>query len=129
MDVRLINASSKVNGKTAVALEEVRKEFEKLGLETIMVHIDNKNIHGCIIGYPVYFANVNEYTFQRYLFYSTRFDKAMKFGGTHTAAEIRVLLMSSISTHHWRNAGCVVQLLEHGVWTALRRSERSCGMS
>ena len=46
--VLLINGSPNAHGCTATALEEMRKTFEKEGVETELIHVGNKNIRGCI---------------------------------------------------------------------------------
>lgn len=48
MKVLLINGSPKANGNTALALEEMRKVFEKEQIETEVIHVGNKDIRGCI---------------------------------------------------------------------------------
>ena len=48
MKVLLINGSPHANGCTATALDIVAKELEKNGIEAEIVHVGNKNIHGCI---------------------------------------------------------------------------------
>lgn len=48
MKILLINGSPKANGNTALALEEMRKVFEKEQIETEIIHVGNKDIRGCI---------------------------------------------------------------------------------
>ena len=48
MKVLLINGSPKVNGNTAIALNEMVKVFEQENIETEVVHVGNKDIRGCI---------------------------------------------------------------------------------
>ena len=48
MKVLLINGSPHANGCTFTALNIVANELEKNGIETEIVHIGNKDIHGCI---------------------------------------------------------------------------------
>jgi len=46
--VLLINGSPNVNGCTATALKEMIRVFEAEGVETELVQLGAKNIHGCI---------------------------------------------------------------------------------
>ncbi|MCQ2427717.1 MAG: flavodoxin family protein [Clostridia bacterium] len=48
MKVLLINGSPKANGNTAVALNEMVKVFESEGIETVVMHVGNKAIRGCV---------------------------------------------------------------------------------
>ena len=48
MKVLLINGSPHAQGNTALALGEAARELEKLGVQTEMMHIGNKDIRGCI---------------------------------------------------------------------------------
>lgn len=48
MKVLLINGSPKANGNTARAIEELVKTFAEEGVETEVMHVGNKAIHGCI---------------------------------------------------------------------------------
>lgn len=48
MKVLLINGSPHANGCTFTALNIVANELEKNDIETEIVHIGNKDIHGCI---------------------------------------------------------------------------------
>ena len=48
MKVLLINGSPKVNGNTAIALNEMVKVFEQENIETEVIHVGNKDIRGCI---------------------------------------------------------------------------------
>lgn len=51
MKVLMINGSPKAKGNTAVALEEMKKIFERENIEAEYFHIGNKNIRGCISCY------------------------------------------------------------------------------
>ena len=46
--VLLINGSPKSKGNTAIALDEMVKEFEKADIETEILNIGNQDIRGCI---------------------------------------------------------------------------------
>ena len=48
MKVLIINGSPHADGCTACALKEVEKELNNEGIETITLHIGNKDIRGCI---------------------------------------------------------------------------------
>ena len=48
MKVLIINGSPRLNGNTAIALNEMVKIFETDGIETDIVQIGNKDIRGCI---------------------------------------------------------------------------------
>ena len=48
MKVLLINGSPRKDGNTAIALNEMIKVFESQGIETELLHIDGKDIRGCI---------------------------------------------------------------------------------
>ena len=48
MKVLLINGSPKAKGNTALALDEVAREFAGLGVETETLHIGNRDIRGCV---------------------------------------------------------------------------------
>ncbi len=48
MKVLLINGSPRVNGNTALALQEMVQMFESEGVETELIHVGNKDIRGCI---------------------------------------------------------------------------------
>ena len=48
MKVLLINGSPKVNGNTALALNEMVKVFEQENIEIEVIHIGNKDLRGCI---------------------------------------------------------------------------------
>jgi len=48
MKVLLVNGSPRMNGNTALALEEMVKVFHAEGIETEVVNIGNKAIRGCI---------------------------------------------------------------------------------
>lgn len=51
MKVLLINGSPKIVGNTSIALKEVQKTLEAEGIETELIHVGNKDIHGCISCY------------------------------------------------------------------------------
>ena len=46
--VLLINGSPHAKGCTFTALDVVAKELERSGMETVIVHVGNKDIRGCI---------------------------------------------------------------------------------
>ena len=48
MKVLILNGSPRVNGNTAIALNEMVKVFEASGVETDVVQLGNKDIRGCI---------------------------------------------------------------------------------
>ncbi|MCR5556903.1 MAG: flavodoxin family protein [Butyrivibrio sp.] len=48
MKVLIINGSSKVDGNTSIAVNEMLKVFEAEGVETEVVLIGNKDVRGCI---------------------------------------------------------------------------------
>ena len=48
MKVLLINGSPRVNGNTAVALNEMVKVFQEEGIESEVIQIGQKDIRGCI---------------------------------------------------------------------------------
>lgn len=48
MKILLINGSPKKEGNTFIALSEVQKTLEAEGMETEMIHVGHKDIHGCI---------------------------------------------------------------------------------
>lgn len=48
MKILLINGSPKKEGNTFIALSEVQKTLEAEGIETEVIHVGHKNIHGCI---------------------------------------------------------------------------------
>ena len=48
MKVLLINGSQKKEGNTFIALSEVQKTLEAEGIETELIHVGHKDIHGCI---------------------------------------------------------------------------------
>ena len=54
MKVLLINGSPHREGITAIALREVQKTLETDGIETELIHIGHKDIHGCIACYKCY---------------------------------------------------------------------------
>lgn len=68
MKVLLVNGSPKKEGNTALALAEMEKVFVKEGIETVTVHVGNKDIRGCMacgkcseLGKCVFDDIVNEY--------------------------------------------------------------------
>ena len=48
MKVLIINGSPRQNGNTSIALAEIAKQLEKLGIESEIVWIGNKPVRGCI---------------------------------------------------------------------------------
>lgn len=48
MKVLMVNGSPHAKGNTALALEEMRKVFEKEGVETTLLQIGHKAIRGCV---------------------------------------------------------------------------------
>ena len=44
----LINGSPRANGCTFTALSELKKTLEEEGIETELIHVGQKDIHGCI---------------------------------------------------------------------------------
>lgn len=48
MKILLINGSPKKEGNTFIALSEVQKTLEAEDVETEMIHVGHKDIHGCI---------------------------------------------------------------------------------
>lgn len=67
MKVLIINASPRVNGNTATAVDELLKTFKEEGVETEVCQIGNKDIRGCIacgkcaeLGHCVFNDTVNE---------------------------------------------------------------------
>lgn len=48
MKVLAINGSPRINGNTSIALNEMKKVFDKEGIEFEIVQIGNKNVRGCI---------------------------------------------------------------------------------
>lgn len=48
MKVLMINGSLRVNGNTSIALDEMRKVFEKEGVDVEIVQVGNENVRGCI---------------------------------------------------------------------------------
>ena len=48
MNVLMINGSPRIGGNTSVALEEMKKVFEKEGGNTEIVQVGNKSVRGCI---------------------------------------------------------------------------------
>ncbi len=67
MKVLLINGSPKKAGNTYIALSEVQKTLQTEGIDTEMIHVGHKDIHGCIacgkcqeLGHCVFNDMVNE---------------------------------------------------------------------
>lgn len=48
MKILLINGSPKKEGNTFIALSEVQRTLEDEGVDTEMIHVGHKDIHGCI---------------------------------------------------------------------------------
>lgn len=48
MKVLLVNGSPKARGNTALALEEVSRALESLGVNTETLHVGNKSVRGCV---------------------------------------------------------------------------------
>ena len=48
MKVVIINGSPRVDGNTAVGVNEMVKAFDAEGIETIVFQIGNKNVRGCV---------------------------------------------------------------------------------
>ncbi len=48
MKVLLVNGSPKAHGNTALALEEVSRALESLGVNTETLHVGNKSVRGCV---------------------------------------------------------------------------------
>ena len=48
MKVLAINGSPRINGNTSIALNEMKKVFDKEGIEFEIVQIGNRNVRGCI---------------------------------------------------------------------------------
>lgn len=48
MKVLIINGSPKANGNTAASLKEAESIFRENGIETVTLHIGNKDIRGCV---------------------------------------------------------------------------------
>ena len=48
MKVLIINGSPRREGNTSIALDEVRRTLEAEGIETEIVHVGHKDIHGCV---------------------------------------------------------------------------------
>ena len=48
MKVLLLNGSPRVNGNTALSLEEMVKVFTEEGIETEVIQVGNKDIRGCL---------------------------------------------------------------------------------
>jgi multimeric flavodoxin WrbA len=48
MKVLMLNGSPRVNGNTAIALQEMEKIFQQEGIETEIIHVGNQPIRGCI---------------------------------------------------------------------------------
>ena len=48
MTVLMINGSPRVNGNTSIALDEMRKVFEKEGVDVEIVRVGNQAVRGCV---------------------------------------------------------------------------------
>ena len=48
MKVLMINGSPRVNGNTSIALDEMRKVFEKEGVDVEIVRVWNQAVRGCV---------------------------------------------------------------------------------
>ena len=48
MKVLIINGSPRVNGNTAIAVNEMVKIFDSEGVESEVVQIGSKDVRGCI---------------------------------------------------------------------------------
>ncbi len=48
MKVLILNGSPRVNGNTAIAAQELEKQFAKNGIETETVQVGNKAVRGCM---------------------------------------------------------------------------------
>ena len=48
MKVLMINGSPRVNGNTSIALDEMRKVFEKEGVDVEIVRVGNQAVRGCV---------------------------------------------------------------------------------
>ena len=48
MKVLMINGSPRVNGNTSIALDELRKVFEKEGVDVEIVRVGNQAVRGCV---------------------------------------------------------------------------------
>ena len=48
MKVLMINGSPRMNGNTSIALDEMKKEFEKSDISVEIVQVGNKDVRGCI---------------------------------------------------------------------------------
>lgn len=44
----MLNGSPRANGNTAIALQEMEKEFLNAGVDVEIIHVGNQNIRGCI---------------------------------------------------------------------------------
>ena len=67
MNVLLINGSPHAKGCTYTALSEIEKTLQEQGIDTEIIHVGHKDIHGCIacnkcaeLGHCVYNDLVNE---------------------------------------------------------------------
>lgn len=67
MKVLILNGSPRVNGNTAIALNEMKKIFDREGIETEIIQVGNKDVRGCIacgrcgeLGHCVFDDIVNE---------------------------------------------------------------------
>ena len=48
MKVLLINGSPHAAGNTALALDEIAREFARLGVETETLHVGSRAVRGCV---------------------------------------------------------------------------------
>lgn len=48
MKVLILNGSPRVNGNTAIAAQELEKQFAKNGIETETIQVGNKAVRGCM---------------------------------------------------------------------------------
>lgn len=48
MKVLILNGSPRANGNTSLAVSEMKKVFDKEGIETEIVQVGNKDIRGCV---------------------------------------------------------------------------------
>ena len=48
MKVLILNGSPRIDGNTSIALDEMVKVFDSEGVETEIIRVGNKEVHGCI---------------------------------------------------------------------------------
>lgn len=48
MKVLILNGSPRTNGNTSIAVSEMKKVFDKEGIETEVIQVGNKDIRGCM---------------------------------------------------------------------------------